>query len=129
MRGSRRRKWIGFTALAAAALFALPATAQALPADRAYEMVSPPDKNDGDVGAGAFGGQWYAGVNGDRFVYMALGGWNAPTNSVTGVYLAKREDDFWVSRSGLLPVLPYSELGGAVVNSVSPDGSRVITVV
>lgn len=128
MRGSRRRKWKGFAALAAVALFALPASAQALPEDRVYEMVSPPDKNDGDVGAGLFQAPSYAGIGGDRFAYMALGGWNAPANSITGVYVAKRGESFWESKSALLPVLPLPSLGGAVTAGVSPDASHIISI-
>lgn len=118
---------MGFTALAAAALLALPAAAQALPEDRTYEMVSPPDKNDGDVGAGLFGGQAYAGTAGDRIVYMSLGGWDAPTNSITGVYAAERGEEFWTSKSTLLPVLPYPSIGGAAITGISPDASRVLS--
>jgi hypothetical protein len=117
-------------ALAAAALalgIGAPA-ASALPPDRAYEMVSPPDKNNGDIGAGLFGlGVSYAGVNGDRLAYMALGGFEAPSNSITGVYTAKREESFWESRSGFLPVFPLPSLGGATTAAVSPDASRFIT--
>jgi len=117
---------VGFAIATAVSLGLLAPSVNALPPDRVYEMVSPPDKNDGDVGAGLFGNQTFAGAEGDRVIYMSLGGWNAPTNSVTGIYLAERGEEFWTSTSALLPVAPFSTLGGAVVSSMSADASRVI---
>jgi hypothetical protein len=133
-RPSRRPFRPGLKALSAllaavGALGVAAAPAAALPDGYVYEMVSPPDKNDGSVGVGAMGaGQYRASADGSRLVYMALGGFgDAPANGLTGGYLAIRGDDFWTSHSVLLPQAPYALLGGASAQGVSRDFTRFVS--
>ncbi len=115
-------------ALTTAALLLTAGTAMALPADRAYEMVSPPDTRGQDVGAGGFGGAYRASPGGDALLYQALGGWgDAPANALSGVYLARRGGESWTNTSALLPGYPKS-LGATGVYGVSDDLRKVISL-
>jgi hypothetical protein len=114
-------------ALVAGAVSAAPAAA--LPEGYHYEMVSPPDKNDGDVGAGGFVGQFFAAPDGDHFAYNALGGFgNAGSNGISGAYAATRGDEFWSSTSLLLNMAPSALLGTTVAPAISNDFSTALSM-
>lgn len=93
-------------AVASAAAAVLAAPAIALPPDRAYELVSPPDKEDGEIGAGGFQSGFRASISGDRVAYTALGGFaGAGSNMVTGGYVAERGSESWATKTLQLPTV------------------------
>jgi len=105
------------------------APASALPEGYHYELVSPPDKNDGDVGAGLFVGAFYASADGDRIAYPATGGFgDTPSNGVATPYMAIRGDEYWSSTSLALPMAPSLFIGSNQALSVSPDFTKAISL-
>ena len=75
-----------------------------LPDCRAYEMVSPVDKNGGDVAIGAVGRAFAAPVEaalgGERFTYSSLRPFAAPGSApLVSQYLSSRGPDGWSSDS------------------------------
>jgi Tol biopolymer transport system component len=86
-----------------------------LPDCRAYEQVSPVDKNDGDV-ANSFGGivNQQASVNGDRFFYEASGAAfpGAPNGLPRTQYLASRDASGWSTRAVGFPLTSIHVPGG-----------------
>ncbi len=114
---------------AAAALLALalPAAATALPSDRAYEMVSPPDKNDGEVGAGNFRGAFRAAADGAWIAYSSVGGWgDTLANGIAAGYLGTRGESGWSSHGVMLPLGPPMSLGGGGPTLISRDGTAAL---
>ncbi len=94
-----------------------------LPDCRAYEQVSPIDKNGQDV-MGRYGSM-AASVDGDRVVYYALNGQPGGQGPQSfPVYLASRDADGW-SASGLLPPVSYG--GSAAIRGWFPDFSTVFS--
>jgi hypothetical protein len=85
----------------------------ALPDNRAYEMVSPVDKNGGDAGfvleEEAEGGMWNfsrGSVSGDRLIYASRSGFGGPLGmGFIEQYVATRTPDGWSSR----PIDPPNE--------------------
>jgi len=115
-------------AIAAAGLAIGAAPAFALPEGYHYELVSPPDKNDGDVGAGLFVGNYFASPDGNHLAYNALGGFgDAGQNTVTGSYAASRGTESWSSTSLMLNMLPASILGVFTAPAISNDFSTALT--
>ncbi len=86
-----------------------------LPECRAYEMVSPPDKGDGEVGTVlAFTPRWgHASESGSKFVYPA----NAPFGDADGFTVvdynfAERGESGWSSHSISPPVATFAQFVG-----------------
>jgi len=76
-----------------------------LPDNRAYEMVSPPEKNGANVEPNRSA---MAAVDGDSVVFGSLGSFaDASSSPVFNYYLAQRDDTGW-STQGLSPPLPPS---------------------
>lgn len=88
--------------------------ARALPDGRAYEMVSPVDKNGADAKVA-----WGASPDGERLGYMTLGNALGDPNAVGLVnpYRAIRRADGWESRAMLAPA-GYPNVG--LLGSVGP---------
>lgn len=90
------------------------ASGRTLPDARAYELVSPVDKNGADVGAAK-----RSSPDGDRLGYYTIG--NAPGNPATvglvNSYVAERGADGWFSRP-MLPPVGYPNL--SLLNSAAP---------
>ncbi len=98
-----------------------------LPDCRAYEQVSPVDKNNSDV-ANAFAGSdnQQASVDGDRFFYDSVGAFpGAPSSVIASLqYLASRGASGWSTRAVGLPLTAsHVPPGGGVDYSLplSPD--------
>jgi len=93
-----------------------------LPDCRAYEMVSPVDKNGGDAGVN-FGRGVQASVDGNKFAYVSATPF--PGSVGTGVlnfYLASRTTNGWLSQSLLPPQATGTQLGaGAIMVGYSAD--------
>jgi Tol biopolymer transport system component len=138
----RRLRWLLAGLVGVASLGLLPGVASAegcpnealrtglsanLPDCRAYELVSPVDKNDGAVGP-TFHVSWQSSVDGNR---MAFSSSQAFADSQSGAaesdfYVASRGGGGW-STHALLP--PQAVLGGAptpLVEAFSPDLSSYV---
>jgi hypothetical protein len=91
-----------------------------LPDCRAYEMVSPPQKNGGDVSAEPAGPQFVVSESGDRVVYMSHTGFGDTEGSGDlGItqYLAEREPSGWASKS--ITPTPATDTGLQAVSGVT----------
>jgi hypothetical protein len=98
-----------------------------LPDCRAYEQVSPLDKNDSDVKDSFHGGVLQqASVDGERVFYEAFGAFPGASETI-GVrtqYLASRGASGWSTRAVGLPLTSSHIPGGAVIEyslPLSPD--------
>lgn len=88
----------------------------ALPECRAYEQVSPADKNGFDAGANADGGQqnYVASTDGSAFFFQSFGGFADPkTTSVLNQYLSRRGGEGWQTK-GLTPAQKIKTLNGGL---------------
>lgn len=71
-----------------------------LPDCRAYEMVSPIDKNGGDIGVGPFAGHDLAAADGTRATYSSLRGFANPEAApLQNQYISTRGSSGWETRS------------------------------
>jgi len=78
-----------------------------LPDCRAYELVSPLEKNDN--GIQAYGGR--AAVSGDALTYLSEGAFSEPrANLLENRYLARRGTDGWSTQDISPPVIPYGTI-------------------
>jgi hypothetical protein len=108
-----RRAAPSIAALVALTLAGLAQAAPTPPPGRAYEMVSPPDKNGQDVMADS---QLRSGTpqslpSGDAIVYLARGSFAGnPSNPLLPGYLAVRGSGSWSTRGIAPPVGPNSQL-------------------
>jgi hypothetical protein len=100
-------------ALIAVALAGLAHAAPTPPPGRAYEMVSPPDKNGQDVvpTIELRSGTPQSLPSGDAIVYLARGSFAGnPSNSLLPGYLAQRGSSSWATRGIAPPVRAASQL-------------------
>ncbi len=124
--GRARRSWVvaALCALCACALaaLALPMAAMALPDGRAYEMVTPPDKNGVETGAGI------PSVDGNTVNWEAIGGCCGATGSAVQLYQSTRSASGWQT-SDLTPKPPTPLVGLFAEQAPlwwSPDLSQTI---
>jgi hypothetical protein len=105
------------SACANAAIRAQQPAAQ-LPDCRAYELVSPPDKNGTDV---KNNNSVQAAFDGDGAVFSSLGGFaDSPSATVLSYYRAQRGADGWATRGISPPVVPQ---GNAILSTSMMDVS------
>ncbi|HMJ95943.1 MAG TPA: hypothetical protein VK486_08820 [Thermoleophilaceae bacterium] len=100
--------------------------ASGLPA-RAYEKVSPEDKNGGDT-QGSNGQTGFASPSGDELVYTASQAFDDAdgTAIVGGVYRARRQPSAWLSTPVLPPKEPVAGTDEPNVYFMSEDLSRAV---
>lgn len=117
-------RWSCGSVLAAAVLTALAgggaasAASAALPDGRAYELVSPPDKNGSDISQGP--GSIRAADVGDAVSYNATGGFNTQGTGANGevTYIARRGSSAWSEKSISVPQVPNA--GATIIGSSYP---------
>jgi hypothetical protein len=86
------------TVMSADHTFATFSNESGLPDGRAYELVSPPNKNDGDIGFGqSVEGQ--ASLDGSAVKYLSLGVFSGSKNGGISEYLSRRGSDGWQTQS------------------------------
>lgn len=101
-----------------------------LPECRAYEMVSPPDKN--GAGVSAVGAGFVASTDGNGLAYLSQGSYGDTVGSGfygTTTYLARRAGDGWVNHA-ITPTPRYdhegANYGSTIFSSFSGDLSRAV---
>lgn len=136
--GSRRRVAAlrpAVAALAAVMVAAMAPSALALPEGRAYEMVSPPDKNGNDilptdVGSAVYADPVRSSLSGDAVLYASFGAFGDVASAANpSQYRATRGSLAW-STIGVTP--PYadtfSNFNGLSVQMVSDDLARSVVI-
>jgi hypothetical protein len=96
----------------------------ALPDGRAYEMVSPPEKNGVNIlnNSGT-----EASFSGDAASFSALGAFaDAPSAGVNNWYRAERTSSTWVTRGISPPFAPNGEQLSTGLLALTPDLSRML---
>lgn len=104
--------------------------AQTLSDCRAYEQVSPLEKNGTDVNsADAIWGPFQVGPGGDSVAYTSNGAFADPQSSFVGIYVASRGGD-WSSRSIVSPIAATSPFGSfnGYTPFIAPDFSKTLVV-
>jgi NHL repeat-containing protein len=98
------------------------------PSARAYEKVSPEDKNGGDTQGTATGQTGFASPSGDELVYTASQAFdNADGTTIVGsVYRARRQPTAWLSTPVLPPMEPFFRTSESWVSFMSKDLSRAV---
>jgi hypothetical protein len=110
--------------LLACLLLSLPAApgARAVASERAYEQVSPPDKNGGDVGGPAFRGSYRSGFaqassDGDSITYVSLQGFADTENGeMVTQYMSTRRAGGWSTQA----ISPPGSAARGVLSEDSP---------
>ncbi len=100
------------------------------PADsRVFELVSPQDKNGGDIGGAALGGELASGLgqsafDGEAVTYASLASFgDAPSAELSTQYLSLRSAAGWETRSIAPPAGPAGSLEDLFTASLSPYGA------
>ncbi len=84
-----------------------PETPFSLPDHRAYELVSPTDKNGGDVGAGLLPADGQAAADGGAITYISLATFGKPqSGSIITQYISTRGASEWSTKAITPPMRP-----------------------
>jgi hypothetical protein len=95
------------------------------PAGRAYEKVSPDDKNGNDARSAP--GAW-ASESGDGVVWNSGGSFaGQPSAPISGYYQSLRQQTFWATTGISLPVEPGPFVGATVAFLISDDVSKSVS--
>jgi hypothetical protein len=100
-----------------------------LPDCRAYEMVSPVDKNDGGIGGGpGTASTWESSLDGNRMAYVSSQAFaDAPTGAnVTQLYVASRAAGGWSSHALSPPQAPGAFFPNQFIEAFSSDLSQAV---
>lgn len=102
----------------------LPAAAFAAPQQRAYEMVSPPNKGNSDVDSLI---ETKSAVSGDAFIFGSTGAFAGPqSNSRANGYRSVRGSDGWTAEAITPPGGPYIFTTFPMIAGMSEDVSSAV---